>query len=292
MNKKVFKHLDWVLVWKQLDVFEFWDLWINADDLEILPYHEYPQLNQYSYKNTEMACTIVWAFIDACYLYAIKPSQAEMLECVTYAHDNESYIYGKWWWADLGMRAVEKFFEAKYKKQLFYSTLTWDDPNFWKILKKGYMVWLTYWGNYQYNKDYQSDNILDGNKFWTKTYGHRTSMIYRDNKLWIVDSSAGNSYNVYEIKDVNGLIQNWVYDPTFFVYTKAEDLPTPIDTKEMSRLVKMRNNIRIINYNCNVQLPLSTDEMYKNDLNQMIQANIQKLWQIDEMIKKNQMWII
>jgi hypothetical protein len=72
------------------------------------------------------------------------------------------------------------------------------------------------------------------------------------------------------------------------VYTKEEDLPKPIDTKELSRLVKMRNTIKVINYNCNVQLPLTTDEMYKNDLNQMIQVNIQKLTQIDEMVKKNE----
>lgn len=289
---KVFKHIDGVLPWKQIDVFEFWDLGLNPDDLPQLPYRQFPQLNQYSYTQTKSACTIVSAFICACYLYEIKPSQADMLECVTYAHDNCQYQYGKWRWADLWRRAVEKFFESKYNKKLFYSTLTWDDPAFWKLLKKWYPVGLTYWGNYSYNKDYQSDNILDGNKFWTKTYWHSTTMVYNNNKLWIEDSSAGTSYNEYELKDFPWLIQNGVYDPTFFVYTKESELPNPIDTTEMSRLVRMRNNIKVINYNCNVQLPLSTDEMYRNDLNQMIQVNIQKLTQIDEMIKKNEMWLI
>lgn len=289
---KVFKLIDWCLKGNWLDVFEFWDLGLNPDDLPQLPYHDYPQLNQYSYTQTKSACTIVWAFIDACYLYEIKPSQADMMECVTYAHDNCRYQYGKWWFADEWMRAVEKFFEFKYNKKLFYSTITWDDPAFWKLLKKWYMVGFTFDGNYALCKDYQSDNILDGNKFWARTFGHRTSLIYKDNKIWVVDSSAGNSYNVYEVKDFTGLIQNGVYDPTFFVYTKESELPKPIDTKEMSRLVRMRNNIKVINYNCNVQLPLSTDELYKNDLNQMIQVNIQKLTQVDEMIKKNEMWLI
>lgn len=289
MNNKVFKHPDWVIKGNWLDIFEFWDLWVNADDLPIIPYHDYPQLNQYSYTQTKSACTIVWAFIDACYLYDIKPSQADMLECVTYAHDKCNYQYWRWWFADLGMRAVEKFFEEKYKKKIYYSTMTWDDPNFWKVLKKWYMLGFTYDGNYQYNKDYQSDSILDWNKFWARTYWHRTSIIYRDNKIWVVDSSAGNTYNVYEIKDFTGLISNGVYDATFFLFTKEANI---LDTKEMSRLVKMRNNNKVINYNCNKQIVQTNDEMYKNDLNQMINVNIQKNSQIDEMIKNQSVGII
>lgn len=292
MNRKVFKHPDWVIRGKWLDVFEFWDLWVNVDDLPIIPYHEYPQLNQYSYKNTEMACTIVWAYIDACYLYEIRPSQADMLECVTYAHDNCQYQYWKGWFADLGMRAVEKFFEQKYKKKIYYATMTWDDPSLWKLLKKWYMIGITYGGNYSYNKDYQTDIILDWNKFWTATYYHRTSIIYKDNKIRVVDSAAGNIYNVYEVKEFTALIQNGVYDPTFFIYTKETELPAPIDTKELARLVKMRNNIKTINFNCNAQIPLTTDEMYKNDLNQMIQANLTKLIDIDAMIKSWQSGMI
>jgi hypothetical protein len=63
------------------------------------------------------------------------------------------------------MRAVEKFFEKKYNKKLYYSTITWDNPDFWKLLKKGYMLGFTFKGNYQLCKDYQADNVLDGTKF-------------------------------------------------------------------------------------------------------------------------------
>lgn len=289
---KIFKHFDGCLKWVWLDMFEFGDLGVKVDNLPILPYHDYPQLNQYKYTKTKSACTIVGGYIDACYLYEIKPSQTDMLECVEYANKECNYQFGRWRFADLGMRAVEKFFEQKYNKKLYYSTITWDNPDFWKLLKKWYMIGFTYDGNYAYNKDYQSDCVLDGNKFGSREYGHRTSLIYKDNKLWVVDSAAGNSYNIYEVKDFNGLIQNWVYDATFFVFTKEEDIPKPIDTKELSRLIKIRNNCAVINFNCNKQITLTTDELYKNDLNQMINANISKITQVDEMIKSGNAGII
>lgn len=290
--EKIFKHIDGLIKGNGLDIFEFGDLGVDVELLPQIPYHDYPQLNQYAYTKTKSACTIVWAFIDACYLYEIKPSQADMLECVEYANRECNYQFGRWWFADLGMRAVEKFFEQKYGKKLYYSTITWDNPSFWKLLKKWYMLGFTYDGNYAYNKDYQSDCVLDWVKFGSREYGHRTSLIYKDKKLWVVDSTAGRKYNVYEIKDFNGLIQNEVYDATFFVYTKEEDIPTPIDTKEMSRLVKMKNLIKIINFNCNVQLSLTNDELYKNSLREIIQVNIQKLNDIESMIKGNNGWII
>jgi hypothetical protein len=289
---KVFKHLDWVIKGNWLNIFEFGDLGLKVDDLPILPYHDYPQLNQYKYAKTKSACTIVWALIDACYLYEIKPTDQDMLECVEFANKECGYQFWKWWFADLGMRAVEKRFEQKYWKKLYYSTMRWDNPDFWKLLKKWYMLWFTYDGNYAYNKDYQSDSILDGIKFWKREYWHRTSLIYKDKKIYVVDSSAGNKYNVYEVKDLIWLIQNWVYDETFFIYTKEVDLPKQTDTKELSRLVQMRNNCKTINYNCNKQITLTNDTLYQNDLREMINKNDSKIKDIDEMIKRWESWII
>ena len=114
-------------------------------------------------------------------------------------------------------------------------------------------------------------------------------MVYRDWKVVVMDSSAGNPYNVYEIKDLPALFQNWVYDPVLFVFTPEANI---LDTKETSRLVQMRNNIKVINFNCNKQITLTTDELYKNDLREIINKNIDKLAQIDEMIRKQEIWII
>ena len=287
---KVFKHVDWVLKWRWLDVFEFGDLWLDIDSLEIIQKNNIPSLNQYKYSKTKSACTIVWALIQASYLYNIEITETDMLNCVEYAHTESNYQFGKWWFADLGMRALEKWFEQKYpNKKLYYSTISRDDPIFMKLLKKWYPIWLTFGGNYQYSKDYQSDNMLDGNKFGTATYWHRTTMVYRDWKVYIMDSAWGNPYNVYEIKDLPWLFQNWVYDPILFVFTKEANI---LDTKEMSRLVQMRNLIKTINFNSQKQITLTTDELYKNDLREIINKNVDKMSQIDIMIKTQQMWIV
>jgi len=291
---RVFKHNDWVIKGSAIDIFEFGDLWLNADDLEIIPQHDFPQLNQYVYSNTKMACTIVWALIQSCYLYGLKPTQKDMLDCVVFAHEDDSwmaqYQYGRWWRADLAMRATEKRFEKNYpEKKLYYSTVRRDEPNFWKLLKKWYMLGLIYDWNYQYNKDYQSDCILDWNKFWARTYGHRPNLIYRDWKTFIVDSSAWRSYNEYEVKDLNWLIQNWVFHEVFYVFTKEANI---VDKKETARLVRMRNNCKVINFNANKQLSLTNDEMYKNEIREMINVNNKKISEIDEMIKKQDMIVV
>lgn len=290
---KVFKHVDWVILWQWLDIFEFGDLWLDVDSLDNIPKRDIPSLNQYKYSKTKMACTIVGALIQSAYLYDIKVTETDMLECVEFAHSNNDgmakYQYGKWWFADLGMRACEKWFETKFNKKLYYSTISRDDQVFIKLLKKGYPIGLTFGWNYQYSKDYQSDNVLDGNKFGTATYRHRTTMVMRDWKVYIMDSAWGNSYNVYEIKDLPWLFQNWVYDPILYVYTQEANV---LDTKELAKLVQMRNNIKVINYNCNKQIALTTDELYKNDLRETVNKNIEKQSQIDQMIKKWEIGII
>jgi hypothetical protein len=50
----------------------------------------------------------------------------------------------------------------------------------------------------------------------------------------------------------------------------------------------MRNNCKTINFNANKQITLTNDELYKNDLREMINKNIDKISQIDEMIKKQE----
>jgi len=287
---KVFKHLDWVIKGNWLDVFEFWDLGLDIEWLETLPKMDIPSLNQYKYTKTKYACTIVWALVQASYLYDVDVTENDMLDCVEFAHTECNYQFWRWRFADLGMRALEKRFEKKRpNKKLYYSTIRRDDPVFYKLLKKWYPIGLTFGGNYQYSKDYQTDCILNWNNFWTATYRHRTTMVYRDWKVYIMDSAWGNSYNVYEIKDLPWLFQNWVYDPTLFVFTQEANI---LDTKELSRLVQMRNTANVINYNANKQIVLTTDELYKNDLREIIYKNIDKVAQIDQMIKKWETWII
>lgn len=290
---KVFKHLDWALFGEWLDIFEFGDLWLDMDSLEVIKKNNVPQLNQYKYSKTKMACTIVGALIQSAYLYDLKITENDMLECVDFSHTDDSwmakYQYGKWRYADLWMRACEKRFEKKFNKKLYYATISWDDPIFIKLLKKGYPIGLTYNGNYQYSKDYQSDNVLDGNKFWTATYHHRTTMVMLDGKVYIIDSAAGNPYNQYEIKDLPWLFQNWVYDPVLYVYTKEANI---LDNKETSRLVQMRNLCKTVNFNANKLITLTNDELYKNDLREIIAKNESKISDIDGMIKKQEMGII
>lgn len=56
---QIFKHIDGLIKGNGLDIFEFGDLGIDVEKLPQIPYHDYPQLNQYAYTKTKSACTIV-----------------------------------------------------------------------------------------------------------------------------------------------------------------------------------------------------------------------------------------
>jgi len=48
----------------------------------------------------------------------------------------------------------------------------------------------------------------------------------------------------------------------------------------------------VINFNANKQLSLTNDEMYKNEIREMINVNNKKISEIDEMIKKQDMIVV
>ena len=283
-ENKIFVHTDWVIDWNGLDtIFEFGDLWLIVEDLPDLPKHALPEINQYVYDKTKSACTIVNAYKEACYLYEMEATQSEMLECVVFAHDIMNYTYGKWWFADMGMKAVEKFREKKYPdKPLYYSTIRRDDVEFPTLLKKWYMIGFTYKGNSKYNADYQPDCILNWDSFWVSTYWHRTSFIFRDWKLIVCDSSSGHKYNEYEIPTFTKLIANHVYDWAFYVFTKE----MKYDKNELARLTSMRT-ILLSRVDEAIKLIDKSNNQARKD-QMTISKNNDKAWiaEINELIKK------
>lgn len=277
------EHIDGLLDGNAIDIIDFASTWLTIEDLEQITARVKPQVNQYKYKETKSACTIINAYKDACYLYDISSNDQEMLEVVDYATKNYWYVIWRWWFADIAMKTVERRWETKRSdKPLFYSCLWFDDPMLIEVLKRGYMVWCTYKGNTKYNQDYQSDCVLNGASFWVPTYWHRTSLLLEWNKIICVDSASGNVYNEYEIKDFTGLVKNKVMWEAFYVFTKE----VKADVKEMGRLTKFRNNLTTVNYNYNQTLELTTDPEYIKFVKSTIAKNNDKIKTIDSLLLK------
>lgn len=282
MKQATLEIVDGCLEWSAIPVFEFGDLWIDPDSLEDIPQHNYPLINQWSYKETKSACTIVNALKEAWYLWWMEANDDEMIESVKYA-TTQNYIIGKPRYADLWMRSTEKFFEMKYPdKKLYYSTLTRDSPNFIKLLQKWYMLWCTYKGNDKYNADYRADCILDGDSFGNPTYGHRTSIKWKDGKIYVYDSYAGHKYNVYELKQFVNLVKNKVFWETFFVFTKEIN----VDSDKLKKFVQMKALTTDIEYKVNQIKSLSSDVAYKKVCDDYLKVNRNKLKDIEAEIKK------
>ena len=260
---------------------DYWALWVNVDDWETLSPRAIPQVNQYKYAKSKSACTIVNAYKDLCYLRDHPATDWEMIAFIDYAV-TQWYKVWQWWFADKAMKSVMEYWNATYPDKLVsYVKILRTDADFTAILKKNFMLWCTYKWNSAYNKDYQWDLILNWETFGTSTYGHRTSILLKDNKIMVEDSAAGNKYNEYELKQFTKLIQNWVYNPNFYLF-----IPQVTNKEEISRLNKMSVACQMIIDNCNIMKSLSTDPIFQNEMQQTINEIIQKQQDIKNGLSK------
>ena len=219
---------------------------MTEDNVPFIPSdRELPEVNQYAFTETKYACTLVNAYKEACYTTGVKATQEGMLWFVQEAHNKYGYVYGKGWYTSVAMNTIKKIWNEKYPEhKLDYIAVRMDNPIFLRSLQNRNMLGCTYKGNSAYNEDYQSDNILDWDQFWSPSYGHRTSLRFTDGKIYIVDSNNGKKYNIYEIKQFTKLVENSVYYPTFYLWVedKENSIVSPKKDKETIQELNILSN--------------------------------------------------
>lgn len=135
-----------------------------------------------------------------------------------YCKKNYGYVSKKWNLASKWVDAARNFLKAIYPKTPLLSfKVNMLSPDHLNVLNKWYKTIVCYDWSTAYNKDYRKDNVLDGNAFWDRTYGHCTVLKSENKILKIDDSYDGTPYNIYTIKDMPGLIKSKTfYLPTYF----------------------------------------------------------------------------
>lgn len=273
--------VNWALFRDQIQDREYSALWINIDDLDTITKRNIPQVNQGKYAKSYFACTIVWTYIDLCYLWNKKSSEIEMLEFIDYC---VTKWYKVWFgrWVDSWAKHTVDYWNSKYKDKLTsYVKIMETDPDFQKVIDKWYLLGCSYGGNDLYNYDYKIDCVLDGNTFGEQTYWHRTSIMKHDDKLFIEDSYAGNPYNEYEIKDLKWLLSNGVYRQWFYLF-----FPQVTNKQEISRLNKIRVALENIISNYIDLMMLSNDKKYIEKCKNNMESEKKKLQQVKDMLLK------
>ena len=268
----IFMQNNWVIPWENPSDFLFWDLGVDIDTVQPIPYKEMPPYNQYKLKKTANACTLVNSYRVACYVAGINPVAQDYLDLVDAAVKN-GYMIGSWRYVYKAIDTVRAFMKTQHAVSLVSVYSKWSDPTFTKLLKKWYPAIFSYWGNYAYNKDYQPDAELNGSVFWLQTYGHCTVQKLKDSNMYVDDSSYGNSYNIYKIDKLPELFQNHVYDPWLYFFIK--DLT--IDTEKIKRTTQLRWICQIISDQCTTARPLTDDTVFQAHLDETKQVMMSKI---------------
>lgn len=233
-------------------------------------------------------CTLYSAFGAVSDLFNYEFTKQEIDEIV-----EESYKRGRirwqWWYVKSAVNLVADYWNEKHSnlwKVAYYRISLYDTEMVDKILSKNYTLCSGYNGNATYNNDYKADCVLNGVKFWTSTYGHAVSWIWRNGNRYIKDNYKGRknwklSTNIYKVEHTpSELVSWWTYFADAYLYTKVSNL------EEIKRLNEFKTIIiQAIENNSSLR-HLTNDKNYQNLLHNMNIENRKKLEDIETELKK------
>ena len=134
---------DWVisddLSWME---FEYSAIdWINVDTIPDIKNAKVLWFNQWSYKQTTTACTIVNStralLATANWVWWYNATIKDIFDAVTLAITDMAYIVWKWWFAFKWVDAARKWWNTTHPDMLINSLLIQhNDPDYEKIVKR------------------------------------------------------------------------------------------------------------------------------------------------------------
>lgn len=256
-------------------------------DLDILPTlfekdeirYEY---NQWANDWSRVSCTIfaaIWMLSD---LINYKFSEEEIKEVDELSYNNGRRRW-QWWYVKSAVKLVADWYNAselskKYGKVAYYRISKYDDELIEGIIWKLYTIDWNHWLTAAYTKD-KKDGIIDGTDFGYQTNWHSVDVI---NYKW--QRSVKNSYewstnNIYWLKNKLSAITNfWNF---FYVYTLVKE-----DNYERIKELNEFKTLLVQTIENNSAMWHKTKDVnYQKKLNEMNNANRQKLKDIDEQLK-------
>lgn len=198
----------------------------------------------------------------------------------------------QWWYVKSAVKLVADWrndkpeLTSKYWKVAYYRISKYNNDIIDDAISKNYTLDTNYGTSSKYSKDYRTDAILNGTDFWAKTNWHSTCIISNNGKRSVKDSYKGRKTydkkkdcNIYEL--ANPLSNITCYWANLYIYTKvSEDNYDRV--KELNEFKTLL--VQTIANNSSMRHK-TKDANYQKKLNEMNNANRQKLKDIDEQLK-------
>lgn len=222
---------DYLLTWSEVDKLPV----LVQQDTKIYEYHQW----------TTPHCTLYSAFWAVSDLFNYEVTKQEITDMVEESY-NRGRVKWEWWYVKSAVDLVADWWNENHSdlgKVVYYRVSLYDTEIVDRILTKNYTLCSWYRGNKDYNADYNADGILNWVSFWTATYGHAVSWIWREWKRFIKDNykgraSGGVSTNIYEVEHTPAeLVKWWTFYPNAYLYTRVDNL------EEIKRLEEMKTKL-------------------------------------------------
>ena len=141
---------------------------------------------------------------------------------------NYGYIDWVWMYLYKGVDMIRNWWNKKRPDNqiITYRVEIWSEK-FYEVLAKWYSVHTGFKGNKKLNKD-KLDWVLDGVEFGSLTYGHSIRDSEKE-KLFRIDNYNYKENNIYEVKDIKGLVKNWVNFKYWYIYIFKNDMKTQLE---------------------------------------------------------------
>lgn len=197
------------------------------------------EYNQYKQSWSKKSCTIfsaMWALSD---LFNIQWDVNKEIKEADWMSYDRGRLPDSWWWVQAAVKLWADWYNAseyakKYWQVAYYRVDVTDEDLIKEILSKGYTLMTSFQWNYSYIKDYDSDGILNGTKFWAATFGHAINVRKINWKRCCKDSAKWTDHNIYELE--HKLSEIWCFSSNAYIYTKVKD-------NQLERIKKL-NEIR------------------------------------------------
>jgi hypothetical protein len=276
------KDMNWCL-WDGIQVTDYLLEWFDDALPDLIQQdniiYEY---NQYKQSWSKKSCTVFSAIGAMSDLFNYQFSLDEIKEI-----DEISYtrwrFRDQWRWTQSAVKLVADWWnEHKANKAAYYRVDTKNENVIKNILDKWYTLMTSFNWNYSYIKDYDSDGILNGTKFWAATFGHAINVRKINWKRCCKDSAAGTEHNIYELEHL--LSEITCYSSNAYIYTKVWENKLT----EIKRLNEFRTNLQIAIDTNSKMWHQTNDAAYRTKLHDMNERNRSKLQDIEMEIKKYQ----
>ena len=212
---------DYMLAGSELDLSKIKDLEKNFWDYKIT----YCQAKI----NNSMCTIIAWCWILS-NIFWYKFTKEILLQLVEEAKQDPTHPFedGKGWRIYLAVDLVRKYWNKTYpENKVITYRINNNSEEFWKLLKKGYMLQTWFKGNREFTKDkYDNCKIDRVEKVENPTYWHSIYFVLDKwkVKLFTIDSYNCLKCNEYEVENFVKLLDNNAYFKYSYVFIPKQNI--------------------------------------------------------------------